>query len=674
MNANRFSSLVFSLLLLGAGKAYSATYWGGEVPYVTSTVVEASVTEAGGEYTYSYMVKSGASNIGIIEIIHLDISLPYVNFPLADTLASSPCYDKDMNLRHVVPPPEGKPFVPVVAYCPGDWFSMLENRKGYLVWGAGYTPIKPGDVVPGFMVKSPGLPGIRTMDFKPVTVDPDADGSVTWDQIDALHKQVTYRVKTIGPTAPPVDAMGYQTVFIDTLMGYVTESQTLGWLTDPAFAAALTAKLEAVKAEMFSPNANTDHSIPATALLRDFMAMTQNASPSQMTLEAKGLLYYNAQYLIGLVPPWIPPPVPKFTLTPSSQSGPLGVGRMLTATYTIDGVPQPGSEVYIEVLGGPNSGWLIGDPLQPPINLALGGSWFPGFGCLTDAAGQCLFSYLSTTEGMDTIAARLVAYGEGSYTLNSEPVTVTWAGGPDLRVKYFLPPIFKTKGPGNPINVREITGNDGTTAADASITRYYLSASDVCDPATATVLGERAVPALAPHTQTFEFTQSFPMPAGFAPGTYFLCACADAAGTVPELNEANNCQVNQIAMAMERVNQPPVCTAATARLKDPDAPEEVREHLTPADVVVENVTDPDGDAPVITINAVTEMEGTEDHTRHGKHDKNDAEVKNWLVAFSADDGKGGTCGGETVLAVPKADERHGGRPHKKEDRERKNKR
>ena len=669
MNANRFSSLVLSLLLLGTGKAYSATYWGGEVPYVTNTVVDALVSENAGEYTYSYTVKSGTANIGIIENIDLDISLPYVTNPIADTLVSSPCYNKNNNLLSAEPPPEGKPFVPAVAYCPTNWDAMLASRLGVLAWLSGYAPIKPGDVVSGFMVKSPGLPGIRTILFHPKTVAPGEESDITVEQIRALQEQVTYRVKTIGPVAPPVDAAGTPIVFIDTLMGYVADSQTLGWLTDPAFAATLTAKLDAAKAEIYSPNMNTDHSILATALLRDFMAMVQNASPSQMTFEAKGLLYYNAQFLIGVVPPWIPPPVHTFTFTPPSQTGPLGVGLVLTATYTIDAVPQPGREVYIEGIGGPNIGWLVGDPLQPPINLATGGAWFPGFGCLTDAAGQCLFSYLSMVEGKDTIVAHLMVFSEaGTYAINSEPVTVTWTGGPDLRVKYFIPPYFKTKGPGNPINVREITGNDGTTAAAASITRYYLSDTEAFDPATTVALGERAVPPLMPHTQTAEFQQSFPMPAGFAPGAYFLLACADADNTVPELDETNNCQVNQIAMVMELVNQPPVCTAATARLKNSAASEKERENLTPDDVVVENVTDPDGDVPVITVTAVTKIEAIEGHTRgdhhDNHHDNHSDEVKKWLVTFSADDGKGGTCGGETILTVAKSEEHHDGRPHR----------
>ena len=302
MNANRLSSLVLSLLLLGTGKAYSATYWGGEVPYVTSTVVEASVTENAGEYTYSYTVKSGTANIGIIGDIDLDISLPYVTNPIADTLVSSPCYNKDNNLQGAEPPPEGKPFVPVVAYCPGRWYAMLANRRGFLVWGSGYTPIKPGDTVSGFMVKSPGLPGIRIMNFRPDTVAPGEESDITVEQIRALQEQVTYRVKTIGPVAPPVDAAGTPIVFIDTLMGYVADSQTLGWLTDPAFAATLIAKLDAAKAEIYSPDMNTDHSILATALLRDFMALVQNASPSQMTFEAKGLLYYNARHALTVLP------------------------------------------------------------------------------------------------------------------------------------------------------------------------------------------------------------------------------------------------------------------------------------------------------------------------------------------------------------------------------------
>ena len=134
MNASRsFLFLVMAVVAVFSGNAFSAIYWGGEIPYVTSTVVEASVTENAGEYTYSYTVKSGTANIGTIIYINLDISTPLNTLPMTDSLTSSSCYNKDIALRHVVPPPQGTPVVPAVPHCPPSWrFADLDSLHGKL--------------------------------------------------------------------------------------------------------------------------------------------------------------------------------------------------------------------------------------------------------------------------------------------------------------------------------------------------------------------------------------------------------------------------------------------------------------------------------------------------------------------------------------------------------------
>jgi len=67
------------------------------------------------------------------------------------------------------------------------------------------------------------------------------------------------------------------------------------------------------------------------------------------------------------------------------------------------------------------------------------------------------------------------------------------------------------------------------------------------DPATARVLGERAVPALGPGERSDGASASLAVPADLPAGRYHLAACADAPGSIVELEEQNNCSFSLIA-------------------------------------------------------------------------------------------------------------------------------
>jgi subtilase family serine protease len=94
--------------------------------------------------------------------------------------------------------------------------------------------------------------------------------------------------------------------------------------------------------------------------------------------------------------------------------------------------------------------------------------------------------------------------------------------------------------PGSAISVTDTAKNQGSGAAAASTTRFYLSA-DTAKSATDVLLsGTRSVGPLAagaPSSGTVTVT----IPSSTTPGQYYLLACADDLGQVTEGNEANNC-------------------------------------------------------------------------------------------------------------------------------------
>jgi subtilase family serine protease len=108
--------------------------------------------------------------------------------------------------------------------------------------------------------------------------------------------------------------------------------------------------------------------------------------------------------------------------------------------------------------------------------------------------------------------------------------------GPDLLVSLGVVSFNQTAGA--TINLTDTVRNQGAGDAGPSTTRLYLSSNYLFDPSDLP-LGSRAVPAIAGGASQ-SGTTSIVIPAGTAPGTYYLIAVADADGNVAESSEANN--------------------------------------------------------------------------------------------------------------------------------------
>jgi len=246
---------------------------------------------------------------------------------------------------------------------------------------------------------------------------------------------------------------------------------------------------------------------------------------------------------------------------------------VLTATLINLGdnsAPIEGSFVNFQVTEGPHAG--LSDIVR------------------TDTAGHAIFRYTGTKVGTDKIVVveelatngrrvLIAALGDitglklaqaGEAELWDE-ARVTWDGGPDLVIPFFVPPLIESKG-GETIYVTESTLNSGNTKAKSSITRYFLS--DQPPPFDLTkvrAVGERTVSELAPDSRSQEGPTPIVLPNDLLAGTYYMGACADANDSVVELNEMNNCSYNEllaeravIAPVRVMTNNPPDCTQAVA--------------------------------------------------------------------------------------------------------------
>ena len=108
--------------------------------------------------------------------------------------------------------------------------------------------------------------------------------------------------------------------------------------------------------------------------------------------------------------------------------------------------------------------------------------------------------------------------------------------GPDLTVTSLTGPASVVRG--TAIALTDTTRNQGGGAAPVSTTRFYLSANASLD-ASDVLLGERGVPALAGGASN-QATTSLAIPAGTAPGSYYVIVRADDPEAIGETAENNN--------------------------------------------------------------------------------------------------------------------------------------
>ena len=109
--------------------------------------------------------------------------------------------------------------------------------------------------------------------------------------------------------------------------------------------------------------------------------------------------------------------------------------------------------------------------------------------------------------------------------------------GPDLVVDVLTGPT--TAMSGETITINDTTRNRGVSPAVATVTRYYFSTKATFD-GEAILLGNRAVPALAPAAVSAG-SSTITLPAGLpATGNFYVIAMADGANAVVEADETNN--------------------------------------------------------------------------------------------------------------------------------------
>ena len=105
--------------------------------------------------------------------------------------------------------------------------------------------------------------------------------------------------------------------------------------------------------------------------------------------------------------------------------------------------------------------------------------------------------------------------------------------------------------PGTSFSVTDTVKNQGSVAAGASTTRYYLSTDAIKSSGDTLLSHTRSVPALGSGA-TSTGTATLTIPSNTTLGPYFLLACADDTNAVAESDDANNCLASSSAVQITR--------------------------------------------------------------------------------------------------------------------------
>ncbi len=653
-NTGILLAVCFLLAALQAGPVQAV----GLMPVPTLGNVSVSATAAFDStairYSYRYSFQNPLVNTGEIWNIKIDITqnprfsgqLPSsgLTIPFGNTFIP---FSEMLTSREPLDLPPGVSVVPIGQQVPPGWNGGF-GKDGYARFsaGSGGSKILPGTTMSGFTLISHGVPTIReaqvVADWVLIVEDHDAVTEEQLEQAAIVEKNLAFTTYTLGPSS--LTAFGSDDHWTQ-LAADIQRALSLGWITDGALAQSLQVQLSFARQALDQ----NDGTLAKTRLQTVLQTML-NSSASQRNQELLDLVVLNVQSLISNTPDTPIPFEPVYSLTPSTATRTIGAEHTVIAKIVNaanNDAPVPDDSVFVTIVEGPH------------VSISWSG--------ITDANGEFTFQYTGTKVGTDHLVWFQRQEVGGDLALVE--AEVTWTGGPDLVIPFFMPPEIMSQG-GNPVTVTEITQNIGILDAPASTTRYYLSDTFPTDPRTAQIIGERQVPLLGPGESSEPNTLQFNLPNDLPEGVYFMAACADADNGIAELDEGNNCSFNQLTTsaskvipALESTNTPPDCSKAYPSVGLIWPPN----HKL-VNVSINGVTDADNDVVSIRVTSIRQDEpvnglgdgdtspdgfgvgGIAAQVRADRSGLGNGRV--YEIGFTAEDGQGGFCAGGVSVGVP----------------------
>ncbi len=312
INKFKYWQVIFLFSILSA---FDMQSFGAEPPFLESVkvVVEVNLNTKTKIYAYKYTITNSLGSKGNLVGFDVDIKKPEGGTNLSrDGLTYGKGYLKRTS-EGILSMSTIPPMVMVGIQSPDGWIAGFSKYGTVSLGGGDFVQLKPGQSLSGFELNSYGLPSIREYKGEPA-LDTDAEYYPDWESVEGakdetaamrtkikeLIERVSFKGKTIGPTAPPADFK--PAAFLDYIIDLKHQASSLGWIDNSGIVNSLDAKLDNAKKKMIQGENNTAKNI-LNAFINDVEAQGcstyVNCPPGKhLTSEAYALLKFNAQYLI----------------------------------------------------------------------------------------------------------------------------------------------------------------------------------------------------------------------------------------------------------------------------------------------------------------------------------------------------------------------------------------
>ncbi len=236
---------------------------------------ECSVTREGGLYVFSYSVS--LSSISQQYLLSFMVSHPA---PILNPTKPNIRWSQGEFAQHKV----------------WDWANTGMNPSG--LWSP-TTDIAPGESLSGFSFRSAGLPAIVKSYFQgnvrglAFIAEPPQLLYDLRDTIDVFPYNTVVR-RTLGPVDPPTPFVSFS--FLDTIKSYITQSSSLGWISNQTTANKYTWLIDSARSNLQRNNRGV-----AKAKLDSILLNVRTDSATTLTSEAYALIRFNTEYLKTII-------------------------------------------------------------------------------------------------------------------------------------------------------------------------------------------------------------------------------------------------------------------------------------------------------------------------------------------------------------------------------------
>jgi hypothetical protein len=184
---------------------------------------------------------------------------------------------------------------------PSNWSYSLYQYEPYglFLYSGDNGGIAPGDTTP-FVIRSRGLPHISsarvrgkedTTSFQYV-VEPSLAVYRLIDSLRSIPENRYVLVATLSPNFPPTPF--HALTFLDTITSYITESRTLGWITNDPTANKYKRLIDTARFHLQANNRGVTKAKLDSVLVNVY----PDSAAGLITSEAYALLRFNTEYLL----------------------------------------------------------------------------------------------------------------------------------------------------------------------------------------------------------------------------------------------------------------------------------------------------------------------------------------------------------------------------------------